>query len=258
MSQEQAAEKIKKPIEFRTVLPNIITLSALCLGVTSIKLAFMGQVSLAIIAILVSAFLDGMDGQVARALRGTSSFGAELDSLADLVNFGVSPALVVYFWGIHELGNLGWCACLVFIMCMALRLARFNVLNNLSIDDTPTSPKTYFLGIPAPASALLLLFPLCLDVLGVIKGNHTIYYVIALYMLILSALTVSTIKTFSPKSIRFQRKIAKFFIILVAIFFVFLISFPYHVLALSSCVYMVHIFYAVLRLLRKTNKIEVK
>ena len=153
-----------KRMDFRVIIPNIVTLVALCSGVSAIKFALAGQMNFAATAILISAILDGLDGQIARALRGQSSFGAELDSLADLVNFGVAPALVLYIWGLNDLGNLGWFACLIFVIAMALRLARFNVANNLSgsndadeildLDKKQASPKAYFVGIPAPAAAL--------------------------------------------------------------------------------------------------------
>ena len=249
------SEQAKKRIDIRVIIPNIITLIALASGVTAIKFAVDGRFEYAAAAILISAFLDGLDGQIARLLRGTSSFGAELDSLADLVNFGVSPALVMYLWGLHEVKNFGWLACLIFIIAMALRLARFNVLNNLSHNapenEAPATPKSYFLGIPAPASALLCLFPLYIDLTGFAGSDTFIYYISVLYILVLSAFTVSSIKTFSPKSLRFQTGNARLLMIGIAIYFACLITLTWHTLMGACLVYCVHLFYATLRFLKK-------
>jgi CDP-diacylglycerol--serine O-phosphatidyltransferase len=124
-----------KAIPVRTLLPNLITLLALCAGLTAIRLSVEDKLELALAAIVFAALLDGIDGRIARMLKGTSRFGAELDSLADFVNFGVAPALILYFWGLHELKSAGWIAALVFAICAGLRLARFNVM----IDD-PNKP----------------------------------------------------------------------------------------------------------------------
>src|SRR5436190_6158322 len=135
-------------IPVRTLVPNLITLLALCAGLTGIRLAIEGRLDLAVGAIVFAAILDGLDGRVARMLKGTSRFGAELDSLADFVNFGVAPALMLYFWGLHDLGNAGWIAAMVFAICTGLRLARFNVM----IDDRsrPSWAGKFFVGVPAP------------------------------------------------------------------------------------------------------------
>src|SRR6195952_6158730 len=142
-----------KPVPFRMIAPNMITLMALCLGLTAIRLAFEGKFEPAVIAIVAAAFLDGIDGRVARMLKGTSRFGAELDSLADFVNFGVAPALILYFWGLHDLKSAGWIAALTFAICAALRLARFNVM--IEDPNRPAWAGNYFVGVPAPAGALM-------------------------------------------------------------------------------------------------------
>src|SRR5215468_3080256 len=138
-----------RQIPVRTLVPNLITLLALCAGLTAIRLAI-GEDKLewAVAAIVFAATLDGIDGRVARMLKGTSRFGAELDSLADFVNFGVAPALILYFWGLHELANAGWIAAMVLALCAGLRLARFNVM----IDDPnrPAWAADFFVGMPAP------------------------------------------------------------------------------------------------------------
>src|SRR5919197_1324078 len=151
-------------IPVRTLLPNLITLLALCAGLTAIRLAIEMKLEWAVAAIVFAALLDGIDGRVARMLKGTSRFGAELDSLADFVNFGCAPALILYFWGLNHLEAVGWIAALVFAICAGLRLARFNVM----IDD-PNKPAwagNFFTGIPAPAGAITVLLPIYLNLLG--------------------------------------------------------------------------------------------
>src|SRR5215467_12328864 len=154
-----------RQIPVRTLVPNLITLLALCAGLTAIRLAFEQKLEWALAAIVFAAVLDGIDGRVARLIRGQSRFGAELDSLADFVNFGVAPGVVLYFWGLDELGNIGWIAAMVFAICAALRLARFNV----AIDDTnrPAWAANYFTGVPAPAGAITVLLPIYASFLGV-------------------------------------------------------------------------------------------
>src|ERR1700682_3382275 len=151
-------------IPVRTLVPNIITLLALCAGLTAIRMAFENRYVLALAAIVFAAFLDGIDGRLARFLKGTSRFGAELDSLADFVNFGVAPALILYFWGLHALKSAGWIAAMVFAICAGLRLARFNVM----VDDPPKPAWTsnFFVGVPAPAGAITVLLPIYLALLG--------------------------------------------------------------------------------------------
>src|ERR1044071_1666834 len=144
---DRPAGKLRRfrPVPVRVLLPNLVTLLALCVGLTGIRLAFEGKLELALYAIVFAAALDGIDGRLARLLKGQSKFGAELDSLADFMNFGCAPALFLYLWGLHQLGNVGWIAAMAFAICTALRLARFNVM----IDD-PTKPAwsgNFFTGI---------------------------------------------------------------------------------------------------------------
>src|SRR6266571_916967 len=153
-----------RPIPVRTLVPNLITLLALCAGLTAIRLAFEQKLEWALAAIVFAAVLDGLDGRVARMMKGQSRFGAELDSLADFVNFGCAPGLILYLWGLHDLGNVGWIVAMLFAICGALRLARFNVM----IDD-PNKPLwagNFFTGIPAPAGAITVMLPIYLQLLG--------------------------------------------------------------------------------------------
>src|SRR6202163_1711638 len=151
-------------IPVRTLVPNVITLLALCAGLTAIRLAFEDRYQLALAAIVFAAILDGIDGRLARLLKGTSRFGAELDSLSDFVNFGVAPALILYFWGLHDLKSAGWIAAMVFAICGALRLARFNVM--VEDPDRPVWASNFFVGVPAPAGAITVLLPIYVVFLG--------------------------------------------------------------------------------------------
>ena len=178
------------------LIPNVITLMGLAAGLTSIRMGMDGRIELAIGLIVLAAFLDGLDGRVARLLNASSKFGAELDSLADFVNFGVAPALFLFTWGLTEFKSLGWIAALAFAISAALRLARFNVSNQ---DKThPKWKQRYFEGIPAPAGAMLVMLPLYLD-LGSVELFKNLPQVTAVFMVIMAGLMVSHLPTFSGK-----------------------------------------------------------
>lgn len=189
-----------KPVPMRMLLPNIVTLLSLCAGLTAMRFAIEGDGKLdkAVYAILIAAVLDGLDGRLARLLKGTSRFGAELDSLADFVSFGVAPAFVLYTFGLHEIGSIGWIVALVYAMACALRLARFNVM----IDDPgrPEWQKNFFVGIPAPAGALTVLLPVYLFLDGVARppGFAAIE---AVYLLFIALMMVSRIPTYAGKTL---------------------------------------------------------
>jgi CDP-diacylglycerol--serine O-phosphatidyltransferase len=227
-----------KAIPVRTLLPNLITLLALCAGLTAIRLAIEGKLELALGAIVFAAVLDGIDGRVARMLKGTSRFGAELDSLADFVNFGVTPALILYFWGLHELKSAGWIVALVFAICAALRLARFNVM----IDD-PNKPSwagNFFTGIPAPAGALTVLLPIYLFFLGVPNGLFTIW-VTFFYTLAIGLLMVSRLPVFSGKRVgkRVPPEMVLPVFVAAVLLFALLIAYPWELLSFGAIVYLI-------------------
>ena len=226
-----------KAIPVRTLLPNMITLLALCAGLTAIRLSMEGKLEWALAAIVFAALLDGIDGRVARMLKGTSRFGAELDSLADFVNFGVAPALILYFWGLHELKSAGWIVALVFAICAALRLARFNVM----IDD-PNKPAwagNFFTGIPAPLGAMTVLLPIYLYFLGVSNGLVTIWLTF-LYTLAIALLMVSRLPVFSGKRVgkRVPPEMVLPLFVVFVLFFALLISYPWEVLTVGTVVYL--------------------
>jgi CDP-diacylglycerol---serine O-phosphatidyltransferase len=185
-----------QPIPLRMLIPNMVTLLALCLGLTAIRLAIEGRFEASVYAILVAAILDGIDGNLARYLKGTSRFGAELDSLADFVNFGCVPALVLYFWQLKELKSLGWIVCLVFAIAMVLRLARFNVM--LDDPSRPDWKKGFFVGMPAPMGGACVLLPLY-AVLAGFPEFPGLPVAILIYTLLISFLTISSVPTISSK-----------------------------------------------------------
>ncbi len=226
-----------KAIPVRTLLPNLITLLALCAGLTAIRLAVENKLDLALAAIVFAALLDGIDGRVARMLKGTSRFGAELDSLADFVNFGVAPALILYFWSLHELKSAGWIAALVFAICAGLRLARFNVM----IDD-PNKPAwagNFFTGIPAPAGALTVLLPIYLNFLGT-SGGLVGVWLTFFYTLAIALLMVSRLPVFSGKRVgkRVPPEMVLPVFVVVVLFFALLISYPWEVLTIGTLAYL--------------------
>ena len=146
----------------RMILPNMLTLIGVCIGLTSIRFALDGRFELAIIAILFAALIDGLDGRIARLIRGTSKVGKELDSLTDMISFGVAPAFIMYFWKLNTLGRFGWLLCLVYVICVALRLARFNINSN----QEPSWRDNFFEGVPSPAGGILVLTPLIVSLSG--------------------------------------------------------------------------------------------
>lgn len=184
--------------EMHRLVPNMITVGALCAGMTAIRFALVGEWQNAVFAVIVAAILDGLDGRIARLLNATSKFGAELDSLSDFIAFGVAPAVVIYRWTLSDLGGFGWAVCLLFAVCMALRLARFNTA--LGDPNPPPWTRNYFTGIPAPAGAFLALLPL-MATFAFGDGWAERPSLQALWVLLVAAGMVSRIPTFSAKKV---------------------------------------------------------
>lgn len=224
-------------IPLRLLLPNMVTLLALCSGLTAVRMAIEHRLELALAAIVFAAILDGVDGRLARALKGTSKFGAELDSLADFVNFGCAPALILYLWGLDEAGSIGWIAALIFAICAALRLARFNVM--LDDPDRPAFAADFFTGIPAPAGALTVLLPVYLDLLGMPHGKLSAP-VALVYCLAIGVLMISKVPAWSGKTLgkRVRRDMVLPLFVLFAVFAGLLASYPWLVLAAGSVLYL--------------------
>jgi CDP-diacylglycerol---serine O-phosphatidyltransferase len=224
-----------RAIPVRTLVPNMITLLALCAGLTAIRLAAVEKsYEWALAAIVFAAMLDGLDGRIARMIKGQSRFGAELDSLVDFVNFGVAPGLILYFWVLHELGNLGWIAAMVFAICAGLRLARFNV----AIDDPnrPAWMSNFFTGVPAPMGAITVLLPMYIYFLGLrVPAVLTFLYTLAIAFLMVSRLPV-----FSGKKLgkRVPPEMVLPVVVLVVLSIVVLITFPWQLLTIGTLAYL--------------------
>lgn len=224
-------------VPLRVLLPNLVTLLALCSGLTAVRLAIEERIELALAAIVFAALLDGIDGRLARALKGTSRFGAELDSLADFVNFGCVPALMLYFWGLKEAGSVGWIAALAYAICAALRLARFNVM--LDDPNKPPFAGDFFTGIPAPAGAITVLLPIYLELVGVPHGGVSAPIAL-IYTLAIAFLMISTVPAWSGKTLgrRVRRELVLPLFVAVALFFALLASYPWIVLSVCSLLYL--------------------
>jgi CDP-diacylglycerol--serine O-phosphatidyltransferase len=224
-----------RPIPVRMLVPNVITLLAICAGLTAIRLSTEGRVELAVAAIVFAAILDGIDGRVARMIKGQSKFGAELDSLADFVNFGVAPGLILYFWQLHDLNNVGWIAAMTFAISGSLRLARFNA----TMDDPnkPAFAANFFTGVPAPAGAITVLLPIYLAFVGAPQPPAVLT---ALYTLLIAILMVSRLPVFSGKTTRMRVPPEMVLPVFVSVvfFIALLISYPWYILSIGSICYL--------------------
>lgn len=194
--------RLPPEIPVRALVPSILTLLALCSGVTAIRLAYNERWEFAVVAIVMAALFDSLDGRVARLIKGTSRFGAELDSLSDVVCFGVTPALVIYFWTLNALGGFGWAVVLLYCVCCALRLARFNIAAEQEEEDGVA--QRFFHGVPAPAAAGLSLLPMMLAFAS--DSDITRNPVLAaVYMVILAFAMVSQVPTLAVKHFHIDR-----------------------------------------------------
>lgn len=227
-----------RQVPVRYLLPNLITLLALASGITAIRLGIEGRYEIAVAAVIVAIVLDAMDGRLARLLKGTSRFGAELDSLADFLNFGVAPAILIYIWALNTLHGLGWLIALSFAICCALRLARFNVA--LDDPDKPVWAAGFFTGAPAPAGAGLAMLPMYLGFLGVLDNGHNFAWAIGPYIAAVALLMVSRIPTFSGKNLggRVPRDMVLPILIGVVLTLFTLITYPWETLTVMSLAYL--------------------
>jgi len=226
-----------RPIPFRTLAPNLVTLLALCAGLTAVRFAVEAKLDWAVACIVLAAALDGVDGRLARLIKGTSRFGAELDSLADFVNFGVAPALILYFWGLHDLKSAGWIAAMVFAICAGLRLARFNVMSE--DPDRPAWASNFFVGVPAPAGAITVLLPIYAAFLGLPRSDFLTWLTLG-YTLAVACLMVSRLPVFSGKRIgnRVPPDMVGPLIIVTVLFVALLIAYPWVILTTGTLAYL--------------------
>jgi CDP-diacylglycerol--serine O-phosphatidyltransferase len=235
--QRQPRRQFRR-IPVRTLAPNLVTLLALCAGLTGIRMAFENRYGLALAAIVFAAILDGIDGRLARLLKGTSRFGAELDSLSDFVNFGVAPALILYFWGLHDLKSAGWIAAMAFAICAALRLARFNVM--IDDPDRPAWASNFFVGVPAPAGAIIVLLPIYTAFLGLPRSQFLTWLTL-IYTLGIAWLMVSRLPVFTGKRIgtRVPPEMVGPAVIVMVLFVALLIAYPWILLTTGTLAYLV-------------------
>ena len=236
MEQPQKNFKIVSDKKTRMILPNAITLIGVCIGLTSIKFAIDGKFAIAVVAILFAGLMDALDGRIARLIKGTSKMGKELDSLGDVISFGVAPALIMYFWNLQYLEKLGWFVCLIYVVCVALRLARFNI----NSEEESSWKDNFFEGMPSPAGGIIVLLPLVLSFSGLEKFLFKINYdlLVPSSFIIVSILLISTIPTYSFKKIVIPRAMTKFLLFGIVLFFGALLVYTFKILAVSSVVYL--------------------
>ena len=233
MEQQKNNFKIVSDKKARMILPNAITLINVCIGLSSIKFALDSKFELSIIAIFFAAICDALDGRVARLLKGTSLVGKELDSLADVISFGVAPAFIMYFWSLENLGKFGWLLSMLYVVCVALRLARFNV----NIDTEPSWKDNYFEGLPSPAGAILVLLPLVFSLSEIDKLEINYNIIVPTFFIIISFLMISKVPTFSFKKIAIPRKMAIFVLFGIVLFFGLLLIYTFKILVLGAMIY---------------------
>ena len=236
MEQPKKNFKIVSDKKARMLLPNAITLIGVCIGLSSIKFALDGKFSLAVIGILFAGLMDALDGRIARLIKGTSKMGKELDSLGDVISFGVAPAFIMYFWSLQYLDKLGWFVCLIYVICVALRLARFNVTS----EEEPSWKDNFFEGVPAPAGGIIVLMPLIISFSGFNEILFKINYelIVPIFFIIVSIFLISTIPTYSFKKIVIPRSMTKFLLFGMVLFFGALLVYTFKILAVSSIVYL--------------------
>ena len=237
MEQPKKNFKIVSNTKTRVILPNILTLVGVCIGLSSIKFALDDRYGIAIIAIVFAALIDGLDGRIARLIKGTSKVGKELDSLTDVISFGVAPAFIMYFWSLNNLGKFGWLLCLVYVICVALRLARFNVNSN----EEPSWRDNFFEGVPSPAGGILVLMPLIYSLSGfeIFKMNFEI--IVPVLFVTVSFLLISKFPTYSLKKIVVPRSMTIFLLFAIVLFFGFLLIYTFKAMFISGMLYLIFI-----------------
>tara|TARA_Y100000996_G_scaffold388936_1_gene348917 strand:+ start:422 stop:1222 length:801 start_codon:yes stop_codon:yes gene_type:complete len=237
MNESKKKFKIVTDTSARVILPNMITLIGVCVGLSSINFALNENYKLSIIAILFAAIMDGLDGRIARLIKGTSKVGKELDSLTDIVSFGVAPAFIMYFWSLNNLGKIGWLLSLIYVVCVALRLARFNINSGSEF----SWKDNFFEGVPSPAGAILVLSPLIFDVskLNLFSINYNIF--VPIIFIITSILLISKIPTFSFKKIVVARSSTIFLLFGIVVVFGILLVYPFEILFVGCLIYLISI-----------------
>ena len=215
MEQQNKNFKIVSNKKTRIILPNMFTLVGVCIGLSSIKFALDENFTLSIIAIIIAAVIDGLDGRIARLIQGTSKVGKELDSLTDVISFGVAPAFIMYFWKLNELGRIGWLICLIYVVCVALRLARFNINSG----QDPSWRDNFFEGIPSPAGGVIVLMPLIYSLSDIQILNINYDFFVPILFVTISILLISKVPTYALKKISVPRSMTIFLLLGVVLYF---------------------------------------
>ena len=237
MEQPNKNIKLVSNKNSRVILPNILTLVGVCIGITSIKFAFDGKFELSIIAVIVAGIIDGLDGRIARLIKGTSKVGKELDSLTDVISFGVAPAFIMYFWSLSEIGRLGWLISLIYVICVALRLARFNVTTG----GESSWKDNFFEGIPSPAGGILVLMPLIYSFSEIQFFSPNYQVIVPFLFITISILLISKIPTYSLKKIVVPRSTTIFLLFVVILYFGLLLIYTFNTIIISGAFYLLMI-----------------
>tara|TARA_B100001996_G_scaffold123081_1_gene93108 strand:+ start:265 stop:1062 length:798 start_codon:yes stop_codon:yes gene_type:complete len=237
MEQQKKNFKIVSDKKTRVILPNMFTLVGVCIGLSSIKFAFDEKFTLSIIAIIVAAIIDGLDGRIARLIQGTSKVGKELDSLTDVISFGVAPAFIMYFWKLNELGRVGWLICLIYVVCVALRLARFNVNSG----EEPSWRDNFFEGIPSPAGGVIVLMPLIYSFSDIQILNINYDFFVPILFITISILLISKVPTYALKKISVPRSMTIFLLLAVVLYFGLLLIYTFNAIVISGLIYFIMI-----------------
>ena len=234
-ADEPEMGKAPRPLGLKAVVPNAITAAALCSGLTGIRLAISEQWAFAILAVIVAGVLDGVDGRIARLLNAQSRFGAEMDSLADSLSFGMAPALIIYLWSLEQSARLGWFAALAFAICCALRLARFNA--QIDVDEQPHKSAGFLTGVPAPVGAGLAFLPFYLWMATGIQAFRE-PLLVGVWIAGIAFLMISNIATLSWTSIRPRRNVRLELIAVVGLVFAALLLEPWWALVGICAIYL--------------------
>ena len=253
MEQPKKNFKLVSDKKTRVILPNILTLIGVCIGLSSIKFALDSKYEIAIIAIIFAALIDGLDGRIARLIKGTSKVGKELDSLTDVISFGVAPAFIMYFWSLNNLGKFGWLLCLIYVVCVALRLARFNVHSN----EEASWKDNFFEGVPSPAGGILVLMPLIYSLSELKFLNINYNFVVPVFFISVSLLLISKVPTYSLKKIVVPRTMTIFLLFGIVLFFGLLLIYTFNVMVISGLVYLCLIPISFIHYIKLNKKFDV-
>ena len=253
MEQPKKSFKLVSDKKTRVILPNILTLIGVCIGLSSIKFALDSKYEIAVIAIFFAALIDGLDGRIARLIKGTSKVGKELDSLTDVISFGVAPAFIMYFWSLNNLGKFGWLLCLIYVVCVVLRLARFNVHSN----EETSWKDNFFEGVPSPAGGILVLMPLIYSLSELKFLNINYNFIVPVFFILISLLLISKIPTYSLKKIVVPRTMTIFLLFGIVLFFGLLLIYTFNVMVISGLVYLCLIPISFIHYIKLNKKFDV-